>query len=266
MNTKFRTKKTWISSAHQGVVEAGMYPNTLAAYYLAAQKGADMIETDARMTRDGVLIVNHDADVKGFDEAGNPVRYVVSETDYSLISKLRPTENDAFGAQYIPTLEQTLHLAYHAGMCVNVDLKEGMAHAADVARLVVSAGMRGRTVYATNGSGAEAIKLILRIDPEAEFIDTKSNFTREALADIKDYPAKCYVYTDDFSDENIAQIRDSGCMLAVISLNSTNAEDAFRHHPDMAEYPHTCDFEEIERKISEAVNAGITHETDRGAI
>ena len=33
-----------------------MASNTLAAFALAARKGADMIETDARMTRDGVLI------------------------------------------------------------------------------------------------------------------------------------------------------------------------------------------------------------------
>jgi glycerophosphoryl diester phosphodiesterase len=228
-----------------------MQSNTLAAYYLAAQKGADMIETDARMTKDGVLIVNHDADVKGFDKAGNSVSYVISETNSSIILNVILSKDDLNGIQYVPTLEQALQLAYFTGMCVNIDLKEGMTHAAAVARLVVNTGMRGRTVYATNGAGAAAIKLILEIDPQARFIDTKNNFTSDALADIEGYPAKCYAYTSDFSDENIAEIRKSGCMLATISLNSTNAEDAFRHHPDMAEYPHTSDFEEIDRKFFE---------------
>ena len=109
--------------------------------------------------------------------------------------------------------------------------------------------MRGRTVYATNGAGAAAIHQILEIDPEARFIDTKANFTREKLAGVKDYPAKCFVYTWDFSDQNIAEIRESGCMLATISLNAQNAPDAFRHHPDMAEYPHTSDFEAIDKRI-----------------
>ena len=38
-------------------------------------------------------------------------------------------------------------------------------------------------------------------------------------------------------------------MLAAISLNTENAPAAFRHHPDMAEYPHTSDFEQIDRAI-----------------
>ena len=38
-------------------------------------------------------------------------------------------------------------------------------------------------------------------------------------------------------------------MLAAISLNAENAADAFRHHPDMAEYPHTSDFETIDKDI-----------------
>ena len=54
----------------------------------------------------------------------------------------------------------------------------------DVARLVAEHGMRGRTVYATNGSGAHTINEILAIDPDARFIDTKANYTREKLAEV----------------------------------------------------------------------------------
>ena len=240
--------KTWITSAHQGFVDENLHSNTLAAYELAAKRGADMIEIDARMTKDGVLIVNHDADVKGYDEFGNEVSLLISETNYSVIKnvrllKCREAENR------IPTLEEALHLAYFTGMCVNIDLKEGIKYAEKIAKLVVSMGMRGRTVYATNGAGAEAINLILSIDPQARFIDTKQNYTKDALKTVKDYPSKCYVFTSDFSDENIEEIRNSGCMLATISLNKENAKHAFRHHPDMAEYPHTSDFEEIEYSI-----------------
>ena len=84
-----KTGKTWITSAHQGFVDENLHSNTLAAYELAAKKGADMIETDARMTKDGVLIVNHDEDVKGYDELGNEVKLVISETNYSIIKNIR---------------------------------------------------------------------------------------------------------------------------------------------------------------------------------
>lgn len=243
-----KMKKSWITSAHQGIVKGNMHSNTLDAYLLAAKMGADMIETDARMTKDGVLIVNHDAEVRGFDEKGNPVCYTVSETPASVITKVILAKGE--NVQYVPTLKQTLDLAYHTGLCVNIDLKEGITNAEQVARLVTSYGMRGRTVYATNGAGIDAIRLIRGLDPDARFIDTKSNFTAEKLSEISDYPARCYVYTWDFSDGNIAEIRDSLCMLAAISIGASNAESAFRHHPDMAEYPHTSDFSEIEKNIA----------------
>lgn len=244
----FRRKKTWITSAHQGFVTDGIHSNTLAAYELAAQKGADMIETDARMTKDGVLIVNHDADISGYNKDGNEVTYIIANTDYSDIREISLLKNNA-DKNRVPTLKEALDIAYKKGMCINIDLKEGIKHAEQIANLVVQTGMRGRTVYATNGAGAEAVNLILSIDPDAKFIDTKQNYTKEALKSVKDYPSKCFVYTGDFSNENIKQIRESGCMLAAISLNKKNAKDAFIHHPDMAEYPHTNDFEDIEKDL-----------------
>lgn len=240
--------KTWISSAHQGFVEPGMASNTLAAFALAARKGADMIETDARMTRDGVLIANHDPVVHSFDGTGHPVTPTITETDYADLAALCLTA-DGRAENRVPTLASVLSLAYFTGMAVNIDLKEGMAHAADIARLVMAHGMGGRTVYATNGAGMPAIRTVLAIDPAARFIDTKRNFTRDALAALPDYPARCFVYTGDFSDENIAEIRESGCKLAAISLHAGNSPAAFRHHPDMAEYPHTSDFAQIDREI-----------------
>ncbi len=242
-------KKTWISSAHQGFVMDKMHSNTLSAIYLAAQKGADMIETDVRTTSDGVFVANHDADVVGFNEDGRSVKYEISKTHSSVITRVVLAPEDPYGVQYVPTLGEILELAYFTGLEVNIDLKEGLLHAEDIARTVCSYGMRGRVVYATNGSGAECIRRVLAIDPDARFIDTPSNFTADKLSEIPDYRAKCFAYTGDFSDENIASIRESGCMLAAISLNERNAPSAFKHRPDMAEYPHTSDFEEIDRTI-----------------
>ncbi len=242
-------KKNWISSAHQGFVGENMHSNTMSAIYLAVQKGANMIETDVRTTSDGVFVANHDPSVVGFDENGTTVSYEISKTDSDIITKVILAPNDPHGIQYVPTLAEILEFAYFSGIQVNLDLKEGICHASDIAKMVCTFGMRGKVVYATNGAGTACIRQILKVDPDARFIDTVSNFTAEKLADIPDYPAKCFVYTADFSDENIAKVRQSGCMLAAISLNEQNAISAFRHHPDMAEYPHTSDFELIDQKI-----------------
>ena len=248
-------KKTWISTAHRGFVgDEHMQPNTLSAFVLAAKKGADMIETDARTTSDGVIIVNHDPVVQGLDKHGNLVEYEVSKTPASIVTSLILASDDKAGVQYVPTLASVLEICYFTGMMANIDLKEGSLHALDVARLVQNYGMRGRTVYATNGSGAACINGILAIDPEARFIDRPENYTDEKLKAVPGYQSKCYAYTEDFSDENILKIRASGCKLATITLNSGNVFEAFRHHPDMAEYPHTSDFEALDAAVLKRYN------------
>lgn len=244
-------RKRWITTAHQGFIgdSALMRPNTLSAFLLAAEKGADMIETDARATKDGVLICCHDPVVRGFDERGEAIEYSISETDSAVITRVILTPNDPAGIQCVPTLEQALHLCYFTGMFINIDLKEKLLNAEKIAHLAAGMGLRGRTVYAPNGAGAEAMLRIMRIDPEAHFIDRPENFTAKALMNVPAYPSRCYAYTSDFSDETIAQIRESGCMLAAISLNRDKALAAFRHHPDMAEYPHLYDFNAIEKAV-----------------
>lgn len=246
----FIRKKPWITTAHRGYVGDKYCQNTLPAFKLAAKKGADMIETDARMTSDGVLVANHDATVKGFDRDGNKVELVISETPFDVIESVVLQENGT-EEDRVPTLEEVLKLAYANGMCINIDLKEGLTHAEEIARLVLKCGMRGRTVYATNGAGAEAINRILKLDPEARFIDIKENYTVEKLKDVENYTAKCYIYTGEFNDKNIEEIRATGCMLATISLYAGNVAQAFKYCPDMMEYLHTSDFEAIEKELLE---------------
>ena len=109
-------KKCWITSAHRGFVEGELKENSLAAYYNAFLHGADMIETDARFASDGVLIVNHDPTVMGFDDNGNEVSYTVSETPSEVIRSVILSKDDKWGIQRVPTLDEVLRLAYHTGM------------------------------------------------------------------------------------------------------------------------------------------------------
>jgi glycerophosphoryl diester phosphodiesterase len=48
--------------AHRGVVDRarGTVENTMGAFLLAAERGADGVELDVRVTRDGALVVHHD--------------------------------------------------------------------------------------------------------------------------------------------------------------------------------------------------------------
>lgn len=244
-------KKTWITSAHQGFVKGNVRSNTALAVRFAIEAGADMIETDARTTSDGVLIANHDATVVGVDESGNPVEKTISETTFSDLQKIILSESEEYGIQRVATLEEMISLAHVGGIGINIDLKEGFAHAEEIARMVVSHGMGGQTIYATNGSGLQTIYAILAIDPDARFIDKPRHFNAETLAPYADYRSRCFAYTSDFSPENIAAIRKSGCMLAAISLDAETAPIGLALSPEMAEYPHTSDFVAIEKAFFE---------------
>ena len=242
---------SFLTSAHQGYVEDGMRPNTLSAFYLAALRGADMIETDARGSLDGVMMVCHDPVVRGFDAACCPVEYEIAKTPSDVLKSVIIAK-DAYGVQYMPTLEQELSLCYLTGMLINIDLKNGAAFAETVANMVLASGMRGRCIYATNAAGTDTVNRIIALDPDARFIDTPANYTREKLRSVPEYPRRCFAYTADFSPENIARIRESGCMLAAISLTRGTVRQAMRWHPEMLEYPHTSDFLAITEDILDA--------------
>ncbi len=240
-----KIKKNWITSAHRGFVEGALRENSLAAYYNAYLRGADMIETDARFSGDGVLIVNHDPIARGFNERGEDVSYVVAETPSDVLCSLILSKDDVWGVQRIPTLEQVLNLVYNTGMHINIDLKNKFAGAVPVAKAVLKCGMAGKVVYALNGSGMDGINAIMAIDPDARFIDSGVRFA-QTVRDFAERGKRCFCYTGNASAENVGEIRDYGCLLALISLNENNFEAAIRQHPDMCEYLHTSNFRAIE--------------------
>jgi len=247
MTAKTSYRKFWLTSAHRGMVEGVLKENTLAAFYNAYLNGADMLETDARMTRDGVLVCNHNATAVGFDPArGEVAEYAVAETDADVICSLILSEDEKWGTQRVPTLDEALHLAYHTGLILNIDMKNGSLYADEIVDAVLRNGMRGRVIYATNGAGTDTMQKIISRDPDARFIDTPANYTAERLSCIPDYGRRCFAYTGDFSAENTQKIRASGCMLALISLHPGNFAEAMAQHPDMCEYLHTSDFRQIE--------------------
>ena len=237
-------KKCWLSSAHRGFVDSVLKENCLAAYYNAYLNGADMIETDARLSSDGVLIVNHDPTVTGVNANGETVTYTVAETPASQICALTLCADDKWGTQYVPTLAQVLHMAYNTGLIVNIDLKDGARSAEAVAKMVFAYGMQGRVIYALNGAGMAGMSKILAIDPDARFIDMVGRYY--GAEDYAERGKRCFAYTSDISAVSVNAIREKGFLLALTSLHSGNFVAAVGYSPDMCEYLHTSDFRAIE--------------------
>ena len=100
--------------AHRGwhVGELAGLENTLAAFLRARDEGYSYVETDVHATRDGVLVVHHDATLRRV--AGHPG--VLRAMDWADVDPVRVR-----GREKLPRLEEALEAL--PGMRFNVDLK-----------------------------------------------------------------------------------------------------------------------------------------------
>jgi glycerophosphoryl diester phosphodiesterase len=107
--------------------------NTLAAFALAWEEGADAIEGDFRLTRDGHIVAVHDKDLKRVARNGS---YVADLT----LTELRQLDvgswkHPRFEGERAPTLEEVL-AARPAGKRVYVEIKCGMEIVAPLVSLL----------------------------------------------------------------------------------------------------------------------------------
>lgn len=94
--------------------------NTLSAFRLAIEQGAQGIELDVQLTKDEVVVVLHDETI---DRTSNGEGDVSSFT----LAQLRELDFSCgmtgFEGEKIPTLEEVYALAAPAGIMVNVEIK-----------------------------------------------------------------------------------------------------------------------------------------------
>jgi glycerophosphoryl diester phosphodiesterase len=134
--------------AHRGA--SGERPeHTLEAYRLAIAQGADFIEPDLVMTRDGVLVCRHENEISGTTDVGERPEFAarrVEKTvdgqaltgwwaeDFTLaelktlrckerLPQLRPQNTAHDGQEAIPTFAEALELARCAGVGIYPELK-----------------------------------------------------------------------------------------------------------------------------------------------
>jgi glycerophosphoryl diester phosphodiesterase len=103
--------------AHRGA-SAHAPENTLAAFRLAAELGADMVELDVRLSADGVPVVIHDPHVARTTNGTG----LVAELTLAELKRL-----DAGGGERIPTLEEAIETCREGGMGLYIEIKDGRA-------------------------------------------------------------------------------------------------------------------------------------------
>lgn len=152
--------------AHRG---ASQYApeNTLEAFRLAMEQGADGIELDVHRSADGELVVIHD---EKLDRTTNGQGLVKDHTLAQLQALCADNHMEGFAAARIPTLRQVLELVRPSDMQVNIELKTGILWYKDIEEktmdLVKEMGMQDRVVYSSFNH--YSIEEVRRLDPTAE--------------------------------------------------------------------------------------------------
>ena len=109
--------------AHRG--DSGKYPeNTMLAFEKAAEAGADAIELDVQLTRDGEVVVIHDERIdRTTDGTGFVKDYTYKELAQFNAAKLHPQTAEF---QRIPAFEEYCAWAKQAGIETNIEIKTGV--------------------------------------------------------------------------------------------------------------------------------------------
>lgn len=105
-----------LNIAHRGF--SGIYPeNTMLAFEKAVEAGADGIETDVHVTKDGTIVICHD---EKLDRTTNGTGFI-KDCSYRELSKL-----DAGLGEKIPTLVQLLDYIRNKNIILNIELKNNV--------------------------------------------------------------------------------------------------------------------------------------------
>lgn len=134
---------------HRGA--SGYAPeNTLDAFALALEQGADGIELDVQLTKDGEPVVIHDERV---DRTGSGIGFVKDQT----LAELKKMEFNrtipGYKSVRIPTLKEVYELFQNKQKKINVEIKTGIFFYQGiedkVLELTAAMGMEDRVIYSS---------------------------------------------------------------------------------------------------------------------
>ncbi|MDQ0340870.1 glycerophosphoryl diester phosphodiesterase [Caldalkalibacillus uzonensis] len=120
--------------AHRGA--KGTHPeNTMIAFQTAEQQGADGIELDVQLSKDGVPVVIHDETV---DRTTNGSGWVKDMT-YQELQTLDAGSwfDPSFTGQRIPTLNEVLAWVRDTPLLINIELKNGIVPYPNLEQIVI---------------------------------------------------------------------------------------------------------------------------------
>lgn len=155
--------KVW---AHRGA--SGYAPeNTLAAFKMAADMGADGVELDIQLTRDGEIVVIHDETI---DRTSNGKGWVKDFTLEELRAFQYNKTKPEFENVTIPTMREVFELLKPTGLFINIEIKTGIVFYPQIEEKILALtkemGMEDRVIYSSFNH--YTVKKIHELKPDAE--------------------------------------------------------------------------------------------------
>ncbi len=205
-----------LNIAHRGA--SSLAPeNTMAAFYKAIEVGAQGIELDVQLSKDGIPVIIHDEILQRTTSGTGFVKgYTLAELKQLDAGTSFSTE---FAGERIPTLEEALQLAQKYNLFLNVELKNGVVLYPGIEQIVADMIRTYRYEANTIVSSFNHYSL-LEMKKIAPQIKTGVLYM-SALVDPWKYAAKLgaqalhpfYITLINQSEEQIQRLRDSGLMI-----------------------------------------------------
>ncbi len=155
--------KRTLNFAHRGA-RAAAPENTLAAFRLAAEKGAHGVELDVQLSRDGEAVAIHDLTVDRTTDGRGAVRHMT-------LAQLKALDagswfDTIFAGERIPTLQEVFHAIGHR-LLVNVEIKSlpgrSQGLEAEVVRLIEDNNLAHRVIVSS--FRASSLRKVKRLNP-----------------------------------------------------------------------------------------------------
>ena len=224
--------------AHRGATFAAP-ENTLPAFARAAEDGCAGVELDVRRTKDGVLVLSHNADLIGTLNGVQTTRSIGGST-YAALCELSLGHDETYGEIRIPTLREALELLRALGLEAAVHCKlQSDDFLRQVARTVTECGMSGKCAYNTDKNFRTAIAAVVSEDPAAAFhVPYDDAFADASLQTLVSGPAAIIVTVKvtALTGQTAARIREKGFSFYIWNVTAENLQAALNAAPDYIEF------------------------------
>ncbi|ANA81511.1 glycerophosphodiester phosphodiesterase [Paenibacillus glucanolyticus] len=241
--------QSWINIAHRGA--SGAAPeNTMASFAKAFDMGADMLELDVQMSKDGEMVVIHDTTV---DRTTNGQGNVGDLT----FQELRQLDAGSwYGSEYkgelIPTLSEVLeHFGGRIGLLIELKspdlypgIEQGVADGLKKVMKGANGPQRYKEMVVVQSADTDALLRFHRLMPDIPLgvvITSSGELSRERMQDMKAYAEYVNVSMRLVTKGLVQKIHQSGMktfvwtirdMLQIPYVLQINVDGIITDYPD----------------------------------